>query len=411
MGIIDVGIQFPSVALLRHALAIGSSGSGKTVLCKAIIEELMKYDVPVIAIDTQGDIASMSLAEDAKGKSIASEVKLYSVGEDFANRISIDPLAIGNAEDCARVLLTMVDMDSDELLAALTVFIRTYMPETIHDVIALNQQDKLMGFQDYATKNSLGKLSRAIAGLEVGSSGRLITGNPLTMDDLMGGGMSVICAWNLDRESQISLVAFVSAMLYDYMLSKGGTNVLRGVLFLDEIAPYMPPVKNTPAKESLVMLARQARKYGIGLLLATQSIGDIDYKALANVSNLFLGRVVARQDLDKIGPMLDVYGLSFLADKLPTHEAGEFAIVSPDVDGDKFKVRWLHTKHKALTESEVKNIVKIQHYKELKNARRSLIQELNNIARMIKDGNRDLIPAWKDGRLELDKLEGIINGN
>ena len=51
--------------LQRHFACFGSSGSGKTVACKVLIEELAMRGIPIIAFDPQGDIASLALTEEA----------------------------------------------------------------------------------------------------------------------------------------------------------------------------------------------------------------------------------------------------------------------------------------------------------------------------------------------------------
>src|SRR6478735_9153558 len=57
----DTPVSLPVRALLRHVIALGSSGSGKTVFCKVVVEEAVRQGIPVIAIDPQGDIASLAL--------------------------------------------------------------------------------------------------------------------------------------------------------------------------------------------------------------------------------------------------------------------------------------------------------------------------------------------------------------
>src|SRR3954451_357345 len=57
-------IKLPLNALLRHAICLGSAGSGKTVTCKVLCEEFVRQGVPVIAVDPQGDIASLALLGD-----------------------------------------------------------------------------------------------------------------------------------------------------------------------------------------------------------------------------------------------------------------------------------------------------------------------------------------------------------
>jgi hypothetical protein len=57
-------VQLPIDAMRRHMLALGASGSGKTVLCKVIVEECIRKRLPVIAVDPQGDLVSLALSED-----------------------------------------------------------------------------------------------------------------------------------------------------------------------------------------------------------------------------------------------------------------------------------------------------------------------------------------------------------
>ena len=55
--------SLPLKVIDRHVACFGSSGSGKTVLCKAMLEEIARSGVPVIAFDPQGDIASLGIHE------------------------------------------------------------------------------------------------------------------------------------------------------------------------------------------------------------------------------------------------------------------------------------------------------------------------------------------------------------
>src|SRR4051794_32932740 len=69
-------VELPVRALLRHAIALGSSGSGKTVFCKVVVEEAVRRGIPVIAIDPQGDLASLALGPTADADpTIAAELR------------------------------------------------------------------------------------------------------------------------------------------------------------------------------------------------------------------------------------------------------------------------------------------------------------------------------------------------
>jgi HAD superfamily hydrolase (TIGR01509 family) len=68
------------------------------------------------------------------------------------------------------------------------------------------------------------------------------------------------------------------------------------MLYLDEVAGYMPPVANPPSKQALLLLMKQARAFGLGVVLATQNPIDIDYKGLSNAGTWFLGRLQTERD-------------------------------------------------------------------------------------------------------------------
>ena len=87
---------------------------------------------------------------------------------------------------------------------------------------------------------------------------------------------------------------FVSLLLNEvlaWMRTQPGTSSLRAILYMDEIFGYFPPVKNPPSKQPLLTLLKQARAFGLGVVLATQNPVDLDYKGLANTGTWFIGRL------------------------------------------------------------------------------------------------------------------------
>ena len=69
---------------------------------------------------------------------------------------------------------------------------------------------------------------------------------------------------------------------------------------MDEIAGYFPPVANPPSKAPLLTLMKQARAFGIGIVLATQNTVDLDYKGLSNTGTWFLGRLQTERDKARV---------------------------------------------------------------------------------------------------------------
>jgi hypothetical protein len=150
--------------------------------------------------------------------------------------------------------------------------------------------------------------------------------------------------------------------LYCWML-RNPSKDLRMLFYVDEIAPYIPPYpRNPPPKNAYTLLFKQARKYGIGLIAATQNIADIDYKALAQVNTWCLGRMMTTQDIAKVQKVIqsiDPAHADMILQRLPSLRTGEFLLLSPDFYDDvvDFYVRWLATKHLTLDERDLSQYV------------------------------------------------------
>ena len=97
---------------------------------------------------------------------------------------------------------------------------------------------------------------------------------------------------------------FVSLLLQRrwsaWMRTQTGTSSLRAIVYMDEIAGYFPPVANPPSKLPLLTLLKQARAFGVGVVLATQNPVDLDYKGLSNTGTWFLGRLQTERDKARV---------------------------------------------------------------------------------------------------------------
>ena len=85
-----------------------------------------------------------------------------------------------------------------------------------------------------------------------------------------------------------------------WMRAQSGTTSLRAILYMDEIFGYFPPVANPPSKQPLLTLLKQARAFGLGVVLATQNPVDLDYKGLANAGTWFIGRLQTERDKARV---------------------------------------------------------------------------------------------------------------
>jgi hypothetical protein len=126
-------------------------------------------------------------------------------------------------------------------------------------------------------------------------------GEPLDIASLLRTpeGKPRLAILSIAHLSDAERMFFVTTLLEEviaWMRRQPGTPSLRALLYMDEIFGYLPPVANPPSKGPLLLLLKQARAFGLGLLLATQNPADLDYKALANCGTWFIGRLQTDRD-------------------------------------------------------------------------------------------------------------------
>ena len=112
--------------------------------------------------------------------------------------------------------------------------------------------------------------------------------------------ISIMSIAHLDDAQRMFFVSMLLNELIAWMRTQQGTSTLRAILYMDEIFGYMPPVANPPSKNLFLTLLKQARAYGLGLVLATQNPVDLDYKGLSNTGTWFIGRLQTERDKARV---------------------------------------------------------------------------------------------------------------
>ena len=105
---------------------------------------------------------------------------------------------------------------------------------------------------------------------------------------------------HLSDNERMFFVTILLNRFISWMRRQPGSSGLRMLMYMDEIFNFFPPVKNPPSKEPMLLLLKQARAYGIGLILATQNPVDLDYKGLSNIGTWFIGRLQTKQDVSHV---------------------------------------------------------------------------------------------------------------
>lgn len=112
--------------------------------------------------------------------------------------------------------------------------------------------------------------------------------------------LSIISIAHLSDAERMFFVTILLNEVVSWMRSQPGTSSLRAMLYMDEVFGYFPPTANPPCKLPMLTLLKQARAFGLGVVLATQNPVDMDYKGLANCGTWFLGRLQTERDKARV---------------------------------------------------------------------------------------------------------------
>ena len=339
-------LKYNKENLKKHFIALGASGSGKTVFCKSVIEEA---NVPTILIDSQGDLASIKNA------------KIYTPASTRGIHLSLNPFKYCDDEETI-----------DNVSSTITEFAGYKQESTkfnnakylIYEVLSNN---KIKNFEDliekindseesdFYVKSEVKNLIRKLKSFTIGKNALLFnSGTPLDINNLLKNKISVIYINTLrDEATKKCFIAMLSTQLYQWMLHNPSKK-LQALFFIDEIEQFIPAGSVKPAsKDILKQIFKQARKYGVGCMAATQNPGDIDYKAFAQFGTWGVGRLTTKQDLAKVKNVIGNLDLSKL-------KIGEFYIYCPDEYNTIKKIKSLKLKsiHKTLSENEIGTLTK-----------------------------------------------------
>ncbi|WP_420628817.1 helicase HerA domain-containing protein [Candidatus Leptofilum sp.] len=101
---------------------------------------------------------------------------------------------------------------------------------------------------------------------------------------------------HLSEAERMFFVTLLYSAVESWMRAQKGSTTLRALVYFDEIFGYLPPTANPPSKEPMLRMLKQARAFGVGMVLATQNPVDVDYKALSNAGTWFIGKLGTEQD-------------------------------------------------------------------------------------------------------------------
>ena len=361
--------------LKRHAAFLGGSGSGKTTLALSLIEQLLLRGIPAVLIDRKGDLASYANpdvwrandneASDRRAEreklADAIDVAVYTPGRASGRPISITllPNGINELPEHEQQLLANLSAaalgemlhlknsathqkQSGVLAVALRVLGSLSTSEvTLADLIRLLEDEHPELTDQTQRMDPSGKLRRdLVAQLD---SLRLRNaalfeggGESLRMESLLGLGryqrpnrtrLSVIYTGFLGDNENI--LFWVSQFLSEALrfCQRNPNDELQAVVMFDEADLYIPANSKPATAEPLQSLLKRARSAGLGMMLATQSPGDLDYKSRDQITSWFIGRVREDTALRKLKAAFQSESGLDPATALPGQTVGEFHLV------------------------------------------------------------------------------------
>ncbi|HWM20947.1 MAG TPA: helicase HerA-like domain-containing protein [Ilumatobacteraceae bacterium] len=111
---------------------------------------------------------------------------------------------------------------------------------------------------------------------------------------------AIVTTAHLSDEERQFVTSLVLSKLVTWMRRQSGTTDLRTLVYMDEVAGYLPPTANPPTKKPIMLLMKQARAFGVGVVLTTQNPVDVDYKALSNAGTWMIGRLQTDRDKQRL---------------------------------------------------------------------------------------------------------------
>jgi hypothetical protein len=158
--------------------------------------------------------------------------------------------------------------------------------------------------------------------------------------------IAIVSIAHLNDAERMFFVTLLLNELVAWMRRQSGTSSLRALLYMDEIFGYFPPTAMPPSKLPLLTLMKQARAFGVGVVLATQNPVDLDYKGLSNAGTWFIGRLQTERDRDRVLDGLAMtegggFDRATLANRIANLGSRVFLLRNVHEDApDLFRTRW-----------------------------------------------------------------------
>lgn len=377
----EENVFYDPADLTTHGIVTGMTGSGKTGLCIAMLEEAALQKIPAIIIDPKGDLTNLLLhfpelrpqdfqpwldPESARREGKELDALAKETAENWKNGLASwglgreDLIALGQAADfeiftpgstagspvsilssfalpdlsweenkellrekistTITAVLGLVGMNNiDPLRSKEHILLSNILENAWINGHSLSLTDLIMQTQDppfdrlgaFPVDNLFPQKERFELAMLLNnflaspSFQTWLEGVPLDIGNMLFSPAgkprhNIFYIAHLNESERMFFVTLLFAAVESWMRAQRGTSALRALVYFDEIMGYLPPVANPPSRTIMLRMLKQARAFGVGLLLATQNPVDVDYKALSNAGTWLIGRLQTDQDKQRL---------------------------------------------------------------------------------------------------------------
>jgi hypothetical protein len=311
----------------RNVLIVGAPGTGKSQLIKAFVWELRRVAVPSIALDWVSEYADvLPNAIDAKKGVTINPLELPSGAAPYQTALEIASIigaVFSSLGDIQVAMLRDAVLKAYKKMGILQELPGTWKisPPTFEDVVDMVQLDAAAGTQKTAAQGLLSRISPFVV-LKLFSGSTTIP-----FEQLVSGGSSILLGSLYTDDLRMVFGHFFLNKLWYYVQNLGATSGARFYLVLDEANRLAFP--DSP----LERLVREARKFGVGIIVASQRPGDFTDTVPANAACTIVFRCPLERDAAFMAKQLncrpaDIQGLG------PTFDA----LVRFDYEGETRRV-------------------------------------------------------------------------
>jgi hypothetical protein len=369
-GLLGTPLTMATDELCAHAAFLGSTGSGKTTLAVNVIEQLLLDGIPVVVVDRKGDLAGYAkpsawnqrlndASREARRRALHEVVDpvLYTPGNSSGRALGVSVVPAGletldasdredEAAQAADAIAGMLDYKvtgRDKACRAVLKQAVQLLAQTGHS-ITLTSLIELLDQKDHALLAAVGKLDdkhfeKLVQDLETFriTNEKLLdeSGPTLDIEALFGVGahekagktrLSIISTKFLGSDASILFWVAQLLMRLTRWANKTPSPKLRAAILFDEADMYLPAMSQPATKQPMENLLRRARSAGLGVLLATQSPGDLDYRCRDNIRTWMVGRIAQTVAIQKMKPLLSESRVD-VSGRLATRQIGQFFVL------------------------------------------------------------------------------------